>query len=679
MALLVFVQSLVSGIILSACLTPDPVSSHGSGAVRTPTRALADGLNIASCPSNQSFSEHDGECFSVCPGTDLVGTTTKTIPQTTSIDSCTTLCSTTAGCTSAVYDTANLVCYIKAPATSHTLIWRTNQQFTVIRIEVPADPAVQGQWSDLIQLPVIPVAGFVVPQFPEPSRILFFASWAPDAFGSADGLTQFADYNFRTGVVSARTVASTKHDMFCPGISALGDGRIVIAGGSDAARVTIYDPATNNFTSGPDMRKARGYQSSVTTSEGKVFELGGSWSGTTGGKHGELYDPVADAWQADLTELPDAKTDPLLTVDAGGAWREDNIPHSHPTPELPGCDTHPTKMSTEPRSSVPAPPDFEPHTADTHQGSVFQAGPSRAQNWYNTSGTGSSTPAGTRSGGDAMCGVNVMYEPGKILSAGGSQSYDQSPAVAIAHVTTITDPYTQSSIERVADMAYPRGFANGVVLPDGDVLVTGGQRKSMTFTDTDGILYAELFHPATKTWTTLAPAAVPRNYHSTSLLLPDATVWSGGGGMCYEVIYPGSTSSCDKSVDHSDGQIFSPPYLFGPNSTLAIRPLITTIGTSSPSSPFPATPTVHLGGTVVVTTDILDSSASLVLMRMGTATHSINTDQRRVPLTDVKVEGGVYTATLPAERGVLIVGFYYLFVVSEGGVPSLGRTVRVVQ
>ncbi|CAL3968814.1 unnamed protein product [Diplocarpon coronariae] len=669
MALLVFVQSLVSGIILSACLTPDPVSSHGSGAVRTPTRALADGLNIASCPSNQSFSEHDGECFSVCPGTDLVGTTTKTIPQTTSIDSCTTLCSTTAGCTSAVYDTANLVCSIKAPATSHTLIWRTNQQFTVIRIEVPANPAVQGQWSDLIQLPVIPVAGFVVPQFPEPSRILFFASWAPDAFGSADGLTQFADYNFRTGVVSARTVASTKHDMFCPGISALGDGRIVIAGGSDAARVTIYDPATNNFTSGPDMRKARGYQSSVTTSEGKVFELGGSWSGTTGGKHGELYDPVADAWQADLspccfswelrralwrvhrawevctdirgrTELPDAKTDPLLTVDAGGAWREDNV------------------------------------------SSVFQAGPSRAQNWYNTSGTGSSTPAGTRSGGDAMCGVNVMYEPGKILSAGGSQSYDQSPAVAIAHVTTITDPYTQSSIERVADMAYPRGFANGVVLPDGDVLVTGGQRKSMTFTDTDGILYAELFHPATKTWTTLAPAAVPRNYHSTSLLLPDATVWSGGGGMCYEVIYPGSTSSCDKSVDHSDGQIFSPPYLFGPNSTRAIRPLITTIGTSSPASPsssFPATPTVHLGGTVVVTTDILDSSASLVLMRMGTATHSINTDQRRVPLTDVKVEGGVYTATLPAERGVLIVGFYYLFVVSEGGVPSLGRTVRVVQ
>ncbi|PBP26978.1 galactose oxidase precursor [Diplocarpon rosae] len=625
---LVSVKTVIFDIILFTCFTPALVSSHKPHAVRIPPRAVADGLNISRCPSNQSFSEDNGGCFSICPGTDLVGTTAKIIPNIATIDSCTSLCSTSTSCTDAVYDAVNLVCHIKAPATNNTLIWKTNQQFTVISLEVPANPAVKGKWSDLIQLPVIPVAGFVVPQFPEPSRILFFASWAPDAFGNADGLTQYADYDFRAGLVSARTVANTEHDMFCPGISSLDDGRIVISGGSDAAKVSIYDPATNNFTSGPEMQKARGYQSSVTTSEGKIFELGGSWSGATGGKHGELFDPVTNSW----TELPDAKTDPMMTVDAEGAWR-----------------------------------------------SVFQAGPSRAQNWYTTSGTGSSTPAGIRSGGDAMCGVNVMYEPGKILSAGGSQSYDQSPAVAIAHITTINEPYTPSTIERVADMAYPRGFANGVVLPDGTVLVTGGQRKSMTFTDTDGILYAELFHPSTKTWTTLAPAAVPRNYHSTALLLPDATVWSGGGGMCY-VIYPGSTSSCDKSVDHFDGQIFSPPYLFRPDNTPADRPLIRSINTpSSVTSSPPETPSVHFGGTLVVTTDVLDFSASLVLVRMGTATHSINTDQRRVPLTDVSVEGGVYTATLPTDSGVLIVGFYYLFVVSEGGVPSLGRTVRVTR
>lgn len=49
---------------------------------------------------------------------------------------------------------------------------------------------------------------------------------------------------------------------------------------------------------------------------------------------------------------------------------------------------------------------------------VFQAGPSRAQNWFDTKGTGNVISVGTRSGGDAMCGVNVMYDIGKILSTG---------------------------------------------------------------------------------------------------------------------------------------------------------------------------------------------------------------------------------------------------------------------
>eukprot|EP00920_Eleutheroschizon_duboscqi_P035711 GHVT01086403.1.p1 GENE.GHVT01086403.1~~GHVT01086403.1.p1 ORF type:complete len:105 (+),score=2.63 GHVT01086403.1:26-316(+) len=82
-------------------------------------------------------------------------------------------------------------------------------------------------------------------------------------------------------------------------------------------------------------------------------------------------------------------------------------------------------------------------------------------------------------------------------------------------------------------MAYPRGFANGVVLPDGTVLVTGGQKRSLVFTDTDGITTAELFNPMTKTWTQMAREAVPRNYHSASVLLPDGRVWSGGGGLCW--------------------------------------------------------------------------------------------------------------------------------------------------
>lgn len=124
-----------------------------------------------------------------------------------------------------------------------------------------------------------------------------------------------------------------------------------------------------------------------------------------------------------------------------------------------------------------------------------------------------------------------MYAPGHILSAGGSQDYTNSPATNKAHITTITEPGAPATVEEVASMAYPRGFANAVVLPDGQVLVTGGQKRSLVFTDTDGVLFPEMFNPATKTWRTLAPEAVPRNYHSVSLLLPDGRVFSGGGGL----------------------------------------------------------------------------------------------------------------------------------------------------
>lgn len=214
-------------------------------------------------------------------------------------------------------------------------------------------------------------------------------------------------------------------------------------------------------------------------------------------------------------------------------------------------------------------------------------------------------------------------------------------------------------------MKYPRGFSNAVVLPDGTVLVTGGQRRSLVFTDTDGILYAELFNPATKTWKTLAPEAVPRNYHSVSILLPDARVFSGGGGLCYIGQVGGSTVNCNKLVDHADGQTFSPPYLFNRDGSAAVRPIISSVSTDS----------VRVGGTVTVTTDA--PNAKLVLVRIGSVTHSVNSDQRRIPLTDVSVRGSRYTATLPNDSGLLIPGFYYLFVINRIGVPSVARTVQV--
>jgi galactose oxidase len=418
--------------------------------------------------------------------------------------------------------------------------------------------------------------------------------------------------------------------MFCPAMSSLQDGRLLIQGGSDAAKTSFYDPITNEFTSGPDMKMARGYQTSVTLSDNNVFTIGGAYSGPRKGKDGEMYNPDTNTW----TALPGAKAAPLLTKDGEGIWREDN---------------HAWLFGWK-------------------NGSVFQAGPSKAQNWYGTSGTGSVVAAGTRDTlEDAMCGIFVMYEPGKILSAGGSQSYTNANANRRAHITTIDEPNTNAQVERVADMVYPRGFSNAVVLPDGTVLVTGGQPRSLVFTDTDGILYAELFNPATKSWKTLAPEAVPRNYHSVSVLLADGRIFSGGGGLCYLAKVGASSANCNKLVDHADGQIFSPPYLFNADGSAAARPTISAISTAS----------VKVGGKLRITMSVSATDYKFVLIRIGSVTHSVNSDQRRVPLTNVTGSGSTYMATLPNDSGVLIPGTYYLFAMRSSGAPSVALTVTV--
>jgi galactose oxidase len=74
-------------------------------------------------------------------------------------------------------------------------------------------------------------------------------------------------------------------------MSSLQDGRLLIQGGSDAAAASFYDPATNKFTRAPDMKMARGYQTSVTLSDNRVFTIGGAYSGPRKGKDGEVYDP----------------------------------------------------------------------------------------------------------------------------------------------------------------------------------------------------------------------------------------------------------------------------------------------------------------------------------------------------------------------------------------------------
>jgi galactose oxidase len=290
-------------------------------------------------------------------------------------------------------------------------------------------------------------------------------------------------------------------------------------------------------------------------------------------------------------------------------------------------------------------------------GSVFQAGPSKAMNWYGTISSGSQTAAGTRaSDADSMCGNAVMYDAvaGKIFTVGGSPEYQNSPATPAAHLITIGAPGSKPQVTTLGDSSFSRIFHNSVALPDGTVFTTGGQSVGSPFYDTNINLTPELWDPSTGKFTQLVPNSTPRVYHSFALLLEDATVMSGGGGLC---------DTC--SANHWDAQIFTPPYLLNSDNSPATRPSITSVSQS----------TIAPGTTITINTN--SAVISMSLIRYGSATHTVNTDQRRIPLSPTPAGTNSYKVTVPSDSGIALPGYWMLFAINSKGVPSVASTIKI--
>ncbi|MEQ1472387.1 MAG: choice-of-anchor D domain-containing protein, partial [Candidatus Acidiferrum sp.] len=201
------------------------------------------------------------------------------------------------------------------------------------------------------------------------------------------------------------------------------------------------------------------------------------------------------------------------------------------------------------------------------------------------------------------------------------------------------------------DMSQPRIEMNATLLPNGKVLTVGG---SLNDEDTStASLQADLYDSATNTMGSAGSNAFPRLYHSVSLLLPDATVWVAGGNPT-------------RGTFENHVEIYTPPYLYQANGTLAVRPSITTV-----------TPAVvGYGTSFTVTTPDAANIASVVLMKNGSVTHAFDMDQRMVGLA-FTAGSGVLTVTGPPNGNVAPPGYYMLFVLNNAGVPSVANSLRV--
>ncbi|MEU6065032.1 discoidin domain-containing protein [Streptomyces sp. NPDC047082] len=481
-----------------------------------------------------------------------------------------------------------------------------------IRLAGPADPARAGAWGPVTGFPLVPVATAVLPN----NKLLAWSAYGVDRFGDSHGYTQTAIMDLTTGQVSQRRIDNTGHDMFCPGIAILSDGRVLVTGGSNAERASIYDPATDAWTSTADMHIPRGYQAMTLLSNGGAFVLGGSWSGGAGGKNAEVWSPATGTWRT----LPGVPVAPTMTADPAGPYRADNHEWLHATSD----------------------------------GRVLQLGPSRQMNWITTTGAGTITAAGTRADSqDAMNGNAVAYDIDKLLTLGGATAYEKTKATNRAY-TVDASGSGQPVSARTGDMRFARAFSNSVVMPDGKVAVFGGQSYPVPFSDATSVMTSEIWDPATGTFTPAASMAVPRNYHSVANLLPDGRIFSGGGGLCG-----------DCATNHLDGAIFTPPYLLNADGSQRPRPAIT--------GQVPAR--TGNGTRLSVTTD--KPVTAFALVRASAATHSTDNDQRRVPLKFQATAPTSYQVDIPADPGVALPGTYMLFALDAQGVPSKARMLTI--
>ena len=267
-------------------------------------------------------------------------------------------------------------------------------------------------------------------------------------------------------------------------------------------------------------------------------------------------------------------------------------------------------------------------------GKVFNSGPSTVTRYLDTSGTGAWSVVANTSV-NRVYGSSVMYDDGKVLVMGGG-----SPTTRTAEVIDLNA--ASPTWRSVAPMAIARRHLNATILPDGKVLVTGGT-SGRGFSNPDfAVFAAEMWDPATESWTTMASGQVWRIYHSAAVLLPDGRVLITGGNCCPET------------------EVYEPPYLFkGPRPTIDSAP-----------------ETVTYGQSFLVQTADAASITQVTWIRLSSVTHSFNMDQRINRLNFSQTTGGL-DVVAPSNPNLVPPGYYMLFILNSNDVPSVAKIVRI--
>jgi len=476
-------------------------------------------------------------------------------------------------------------------------------------------PHVQGVWRTLPYLmPINPISATLL----NTGKVLFVAGSENDASNNSPGAESYRNAIWDpTGTTqSSITVQPIDYDVFCSGTAHLPDGRpLVIGGTSDYSfkgenRASIFDPVTQQFVQTPKMVDGRWYGTGTALGDGRIMAFSGlSLSGGTNNTV-EIFD----------------------LTNAGAGWT--------------GPVTAPFSPSLFPRMFLL--PNGKVFYTGSYPGNSWIFDP-LVETWMQSAAT---TVDRTYGSAVLLPLLPPAYTP-KVMNFGGGSP--ATPGTEILDLSASSPSWTPGP-----NMSTGRIQMNAIILPNGKVLAEGGSLNNES-PDNPG-KRADLYDPVSQTFSSGGTAAYSRLYHSTALLLPDATVLSAGSN-------PGSRGSYEPAIE-----IYTPAYLFDGNDHLitSARPSITDI-----------TPgLIGYNDLFSVTYTSTSAISSAVLVRPGSATHAFDMDQRLISLCGPAPQpsctgSGALTLTSPPNGDVAPPGYYMLFLLDSSGVPSIAKFIQL--
>ncbi len=474
------------------------------------------------------------------------------------------------------------------------------------------NPAAIGSWSVLdVQMPIRALHTTLLYD----GRLLLIAGSGNDGNAFAAGTFTASVWDPSTGLFTA---IPTPYDMFCVGHVTLPDGKVLLAGGTEAyptqnqgpntfkgsKKSYYFDPEDDTFHPLADMAGAHWYPTLTKLGDGDIWAAGGLNENAEG---------------TVLTEMFDSQT-----------------------------------MSWLPANQVPQTWSFwgtYPHMYLLDDGVLFYAGghtfgnglPGSGASLYNWRTAQIWDVPGLRQKDLRDQAGSVLLPPAqdqRVMIVGGGNTDSNNPAINLVDIIDLS----------VANPTYTAGpsmpgagkmYVNLVTLPNRTVLASNGATGNRS----GNVLTAAIYNPTANAWTTINPDPVGRNYHSTSTLLPDGRV----------VVF--GSNPVDNTFE-SKISIYTPAYMYQ-----GTRPTVNTVAEQlTYGQSFPLT--------------VTGNAVSASLMSPMSPTHQTDTNTRLVDLP-IAGTGGTRTAQVPANPNLLPPGPYMLTVLDAAGVPSVADWVWI--